>query len=59
LKSLIISGRNSTPHLVSGLWKGIILRDFAIALERLDYPRDEVVIVSGFGVPPGCRLYEF
>jgi 2-oxoglutarate ferredoxin oxidoreductase subunit beta len=38
------------PHIwCPGCGNGIILRDFAIALERLDYPRDEVVIVSGIG----------
>lgn len=38
------------PHIwCPGCGNGIILHDFAIALKRLNYPRDEVVIVSGIG----------
>jgi 2-oxoglutarate ferredoxin oxidoreductase subunit beta len=38
------------PHIwCPGCGNGIILRDFAIALERLNLPRDKVVIVSGIG----------
>jgi len=38
------------PHIwCPGCGNGIILRDFAVALENLNYQRDEVVIVSGIG----------
>ncbi|MHB1406819.1 MAG: 2-oxoacid:ferredoxin oxidoreductase subunit beta [Desulfitobacteriaceae bacterium] len=42
--------QETLPHIwCPGCGNGIILRDFAVALERLNYPRDEVVIVSGIG----------
>jgi 2-oxoglutarate ferredoxin oxidoreductase subunit beta len=38
------------PHIwCPGCGNGIVLRDFAVALERLNYAHDEVVIVSGIG----------
>lgn len=38
------------PHIwCPGCGNGIILRDFVLALERLKYPREKVVIVSGIG----------
>ena len=38
------------PHIwCPGCGNGIVLRDFAVALEKLNYSRQEVVIVSGIG----------
>jgi len=42
--------QETLPHIwCPGCGNGIILRDFAVALEKLNYPREEVVIVSGIG----------
>ncbi|MFZ5632290.1 MAG: thiamine pyrophosphate-dependent enzyme [Bacillota bacterium] len=46
------------PHIwCPGCGNGIILRDFAIALERLNLPRDKVVIVSGIGCSSRAATY--
>ncbi|MFZ5643783.1 MAG: 2-oxoacid:ferredoxin oxidoreductase subunit beta [Bacillota bacterium] len=38
------------PHIwCPGCGNGIVLRDFAVALEKLNFSREEVVIVSGIG----------
>jgi len=42
--------QETLPHIwCPGCGNGIVLRDFAVALEKLNYPRKEVVIVSGIG----------
>lgn len=42
--------KESLPHIwCPGCGNGIVLHDFVIALKRLNYNRDEVVIVSGIG----------
>ncbi|MFZ5647585.1 MAG: 2-oxoacid:ferredoxin oxidoreductase subunit beta [Bacillota bacterium] len=42
--------KETLPHIwCPGCGNGIVLHDFAIALKRLNYHRDEVVIVSGIG----------
>lgn len=42
--------QETLPHIwCPGCGNGIVLRDFALALERLNYAHDEVVIVSGIG----------
>ena len=46
------------PHIwCPGCGNGIVLRDFAVALERLDLPRDQVVIVSGIGCSSRAATY--
>ncbi|MHB8918179.1 MAG: 2-oxoacid:ferredoxin oxidoreductase subunit beta [Desulfocucumaceae bacterium] len=46
------------PHIwCPGCGNGIILRDFAVSLERLGYPRDRVVIVSGIGCSSRAATY--
>lgn len=46
------------PHIwCPGCGNGIVLRDFAVALERLNLPRDKVVIVSGIGCSSRAATY--
>ena len=46
------------PHIwCPGCGNGIVLRDFAVALERLNLPRDQVVIVSGIGCSSRAATY--
>lgn len=46
------------PHMwCPGCGNGIVLRDFVTAIERLGYPRDEVVVVSGIGCSSRSAAY--